>query len=543
MNLANFQDNISNTILKRGKNYYNNGHITELVQLPNGNWLAEVEGTHDYTVKVRLASNNGILTSSCSCPYDGPYCKHEVAVFYALQKRTAKELNNASPLKTILMKQTKESLIDFLLKLASTDPHFQQKIIKTFINNTATATHQQTLEIAEKTILKPMRHALRYKYVAVGEEDIVLSGVYEIMNQVEKKMDKKEFRHAFELAILCYSKTAQLYKIDDETFIHDELVEINHFLETIIQMGLTNWTLEAQEDILTKLLKTADLLKFAPHWQLKLLELALPFCQDPIFSDIVCTKVENLSFESENDQNQADDLILEALLISEDEEKIQAFLASHPKNPNIREKMIQMAFENKKYEKVLKLSSDGIDNHFGEIKIRAKWEKYAYEAHKQLGNQEDMQRIAFIRAAEGDFHFYHELKELYTSEEWKPIINELMDSFDDLSSYPAWYPALLIEEQAFEKLITFCRQSPKRIYSYSKYLRKEFPEEVKSLFFQSIANQLNIAKNRNDYKALRESLCQMQKEGYVAEVKDIIEQIKATYPRRTALQDELKGLV
>lgn len=158
MNLTNFQNYISSTIVKRGKNYFKNGHIVELTQLTNTDWEATVEGTDDYTVHVKLSSEEEITSSRCNCPYDGTYCKHEVAVFYALQDEPKMVLNHP-PLETILNEQTKDSLVHFLLDVAHEDSHFQQRILKSFMNDTISQTN--LLKKAEKTILKPMKNALK----------------------------------------------------------------------------------------------------------------------------------------------------------------------------------------------------------------------------------------------------------------------------------------------------------------------------------------------------------------------------------------------
>lgn len=540
MDLTNFENYISSTIVKRGKSYFKNGYVIDLTQLTDTDWGATVEGTHDYTISVRLSEDNQILSSDCNCPYDGPYCKHEVAVFYALQRETKTSIS-ASPLETILNKQTKDSLVRFILDVAHQDARFQQKILNSFTKSAMS--HANLLKTAEKTILKQMKHVLRNGYISPDEEESVLSGVEKVIDDVQELIEKEEFRLACELTLLCYSKTVELHSISDNVLIQEEMLEIcNNCLDKTIHSGITSWTLKDQEYIFSKLIDVAYGLHISPYWQLELLQHALPFCEDPVFSEKYYASVAKLSYKSEDYQQQAEVLMLRALIISEDEEGTQLFIDEHQQNPSARETLIYYAFEHEDYEKALKLSSEGIDIHFGEVKLRSKWEQFAYDAHKKLGNLEAMRGIAFIRAAEGDFHFYHELKELYNEEEWHSIIKELIVSFDEMPSYPTWYPTILIEENEFAKLLSYCQLSPSRIFTYSKYLKEDYPEEVKALYYQDITKQANNASNRSHYKELRKKLLQFQKAGYASEVKDVIQQLKFLYPRRTVLHEELRNL-
>ena len=91
MNLHNFDCYISSTIVKRGKNCFKNGHVLDLIQKLNSKWVAEVAGHDEYDVEVQLSNTEEIVDSFCNCPYEGPYCKHEVAVFYTLQQEPKKK--------------------------------------------------------------------------------------------------------------------------------------------------------------------------------------------------------------------------------------------------------------------------------------------------------------------------------------------------------------------------------------------------------------------------------------------------------------------
>ena len=75
----------SDTVYKRGRNYYRAGEVEDLTPLNEAQtrWSAVVMGTEPYEVEVRLdKSGNNVEGYSCDCPAAAQYlgaCKHVVA--------------------------------------------------------------------------------------------------------------------------------------------------------------------------------------------------------------------------------------------------------------------------------------------------------------------------------------------------------------------------------------------------------------------------------------------------------------------------------
>jgi uncharacterized Zn finger protein len=83
--LFNFESVIDNTVLKRGKQYWRQGLVQDLEEIEDGQWIALVEGTDTYEVRISI-SGNTVTDYDCTCPYDlGPICKHQVAMIYAIK--------------------------------------------------------------------------------------------------------------------------------------------------------------------------------------------------------------------------------------------------------------------------------------------------------------------------------------------------------------------------------------------------------------------------------------------------------------------------
>ena len=95
LTLSNFEKQINDTVLKRGKSYYEQGMVVELEEAADNLWQAEVEGSDTYSIEITLLNNKKkeIDDYSCSCPFEGIICKHVVAVLFAIRE----EIKNASP--------------------------------------------------------------------------------------------------------------------------------------------------------------------------------------------------------------------------------------------------------------------------------------------------------------------------------------------------------------------------------------------------------------------------------------------------------------
>lgn len=86
LTLRNFERHVSNTILQRGFDYYDEGAIVDIRE-NKGHWTAEVEGSDRYDVSLTIKNKDEIVDYFCDCPYDGEICKHLVAVFFEVRAR------------------------------------------------------------------------------------------------------------------------------------------------------------------------------------------------------------------------------------------------------------------------------------------------------------------------------------------------------------------------------------------------------------------------------------------------------------------------
>lgn len=105
---------------ERGEDYFNDGAIHNPTIQDHHLW-SECYGSDLYYPSAVL-DNNGIKSSSCTCPYDwGDICTHQVALLLTyIHKRS--HIRIIPPLQQLLAKQTSKDLIALIERMVHRHP-------------------------------------------------------------------------------------------------------------------------------------------------------------------------------------------------------------------------------------------------------------------------------------------------------------------------------------------------------------------------------------------------------------------------------------
>ena len=131
MNLKNFHQYVEDKIYSRGRSYTSS--VMEIQQVDEGEFCAEVMGSEEYQVFVKLNKKLEIIEHSCDCPYDwGNICKHEVAVFLNIRdKGLHKQKPSESPfheIKEELEAYDNDELIQVILNMVKRSGKFREDL-------------------------------------------------------------------------------------------------------------------------------------------------------------------------------------------------------------------------------------------------------------------------------------------------------------------------------------------------------------------------------------------------------------------------------
>ena len=188
MNIQNFESFIDSKILTRGRNYYKSGAVESLGYAEAGNfWTAGVCGSDYYSVSAELSSSNNILDANCDCPYDmGEFCKHQVAVFYAIrekianqptsQKRNLSSMTFMEQIEIQIETKSLKELRSLVLRMAKRIPEsFHSDFLEVLENKRIVIDREPSEDIGDVAILSKIQafcdNADKYNIEAYYQED------------------------------------------------------------------------------------------------------------------------------------------------------------------------------------------------------------------------------------------------------------------------------------------------------------------------------------------------------------------------------------
>ena len=81
------------TILKRGKTYFEQNRVFSVNQYDNQTYTGIILGNEAYHTKITLDEHYDVMSATCDCPYakEGNHCKHEAALYFAIEDRLPKD--------------------------------------------------------------------------------------------------------------------------------------------------------------------------------------------------------------------------------------------------------------------------------------------------------------------------------------------------------------------------------------------------------------------------------------------------------------------
>ncbi|MGG7621276.1 SWIM zinc finger family protein [Bacillus coreaensis] len=548
MNINNFESYINKTIFDRGYNYYMEGHIVEFYQQGENEYFFHIEGSNDYEVVVGIGDNGDIIDSSCDCPYDfGPVCKHEVAAYFQLQKMFHHETIKTDRRKTIhevLNNQSKEELINIIINFTSQDPALENSLIVKY----STGDKQQELEACQELIDSVVR-----KYT--GREGFIKyrdtgAFVTELEDVVDKARNTEDPLVALDIALLLLMEAMGAFQYADDS--SGEIGALVSKALTLIAEIATSQTKMGNErfEIITKILDQTDNEVFDgwTDFKIDLLNICIAFSEDETIRERVKTKIESMldqnSIELFTRYNNERLLELLFLIIEQygTQEEADQFIQDHLKYASFREKLLMKYLQEENYLKVIEIAIDGEKQDQRYPGLLSKWKKLRYSAYKSLSLKEEQQILAKELLFDGNFDYYHILKEMAENqvEFYTNLKHELKTS--ERRDMNRIFLKLVEEEHDLEEILDFVRANPAYIEVYDKKLVKHFKEEIIEIYQKYIHSVARQSSNRKDYQGVCQKITRYKKLSGKPKQQELISELMGLYKKRPAFIDELGKL-
>jgi hypothetical protein len=545
--LIDFEQAIDNRILKRGLDYFHQGHVVSLGTKDKKKYQARVDGSEVYRVEISLNLNDEIEESYCDCPYDlGEFCKHEAAVLFALKNRKTfgePAVVVENDLKQVLAEQNKDELVRILLEISDDYPDIEKRLLFKFANN------EDEITASKKLIREYINHAKRNGFIDWRHVDSALQGAEMTLKKAQEKIEMGDSETAVLLALEVLSPVVKMIQYCDDSNGGVSFI-MNRAISTIEQAVTTNLELldeKEQKKLFEVILKEALKKQFDgwSDWRFGLLNVCTIFSHKKDFRKKLEKLLEMLeqkagtSWGEEYEKKQVKLLQFEIIEKCDGTLAAEKFIYKNIRISDFREKAIIRALQNSDYEKVLELSISGEEVDKSYRGLVHKWQEYRYQAYEGLDDVENQRKLAYEFLFNNEYSYYMKLKELYELDEWPEVLGRLIEAFEKERYQSTVYIEILKEEKLTQQIIEYCKKHKSLIMDLYPYLMESHFEEANDLFIKYIELSAEGTSDRRGYKNVCKLIKTYKKAFGTIHSHKLIGELKQRYHKRPAFIDEL----
>lgn len=557
--LNHFEQYVDETILKRGLKYFKTGLVHQPEEISPGEYEAIVEGTEDYTVKLTL--KNGVITEHvCNCPYDmGPVCKHVVAVIFYLQqdelgltagkkktknKTPAKRKTITEQLDELLAKVSHDELMQFVREQALENASFRNVILSSFVQHN-TNESKEVYAKQVKSILKAVSN--RHGFIDWSSSRLVNRAVDNLLVSAQKQMDRRNFRSTiFICAAVMEQMTLALQFADDSNGDIGGCVEAA--CQMLDRMATEKLPEETRKQLIEYCFTSYEKQVFSGwDWHLDVLRLSALLIKTEE-ETVRILKLIDQEKKSQYEMEEAQNIKYEVLLKTKDESVAEKFLKENIHNSNLRQKAIEKALKGKEFDRAISLAKDGINYDMnkkpGLVRDWYDWLLKIAQAQNDTEKIIEYARFLFIDHFNNEQDYYAILKEQVKPEQWNTFIEAVIQ---DISKRNRWLDSgmiaqIFIKEQWWPRLLALVKETPSlnTLDAYEKYLSKLYSKEIAALYADAVLNYLKENVGRNYYQTACRYIRKIIKLGARDIADEVVAHLRAEYPSRKALMEELE---
>ena len=284
-----------------------------------------------------------------------------------------------------------------------------------------------------------------------------------------------------------------------------------------------------------------------PDWQYELLKCGVCLCDEKSAGKL--EKALDLILETEQEEylseyKKNEDLIVRYLLHRHlyNKERTHEELYRSLYIKELRIIAIKDALEDKNYDEAEKLCLEKAQEdkswHY-RSSDPDDWNNLLFDIYKKSNNTDKQITQAKKLLMLGNERFWDVLKQLYTDRgEWEDKYVFLLDELKN-TNRKVCYRRILVAENEKRRLLEDVKEDTSDLFSYGEYLVQDYPEQIYELCYNLIRNNCAQAKDRREYRKVTSQIKQLIKWKGNEKAKILIEELKQTYKRRTALLDEL----
>lgn len=578
--ISDFENYVPSKILMRGKDYYDSDAVLDIEEESPGEWIATVCGTENYEVTVSLEGDK-VVAWECDCPYDGSICKHVVATLLAIRDNrnkagnflSAKEVVTQVSIpdenvdKIVMDKEVEQvlsfaepdRLSDFILKYASVHTDFKSALLDVFLPKRPveklSVNYQYEIEKCFNSSYRKGSRRGRY-YEPEIDWNEVSGKIGKYRAKATLLFQRQALDEAAAIALQILRSIGNNY-VEEELLYSDDGIDLSFSCEDagdlllkVVQHPDVSQSLK--EKILSEVTQISNLATYCEYELYDMDELVQQIMLSVQSKEEALLSVNQL-IEERKEHEDLYKLVLRKIEIlkelgkaAEAEDTLSEFLYL----PEIRRQEVAKLLGEKCYEKAIGMLNEGIviaekEDERGALR---RWQEQLlsiYEEVHDVAKMIEMCRLLFIHT-NGSLDYYHKLKSLIPSTDWKEYLNVLMQetTFFDYWGSGNNKADIYVEEKEYDKLFSFLSAVEYRrldaLLHYASHLNTTHSFQILSLFTDELRDYAEKNLGRSHYEYIARVLRAMWKlNGGKDVVKQLVEEFRVLYKRRPAMMQEL----
>lgn len=538
---SSYQQYFYPTIWERGRDYFQQGHISDMDIEYQGDSIeieATVEGTTDYQVFLTFLEGD-VVEAGCDCPFaeEGHYCKHMAAVCFAFEEGAKQSRpvplmpSKQESIESLLEAMSEQTLREFCLQRAEHDTSFEQALRRFLSAEKGQFSLDNALDEVDSIIESYQDHGFIDYEESFGFEDEMTDFLGDCLQSLRRVGDVR--LHArFVLEVLSLLDSLE---IDDSAGV----------LTTISSQCLASLEIYiGRED---ELLFTC-LAEALSEEALENLDFYIEeFLEDHFHGQEFLEKQLQLSIQKmekhREDAPYAFEFGISQCLefikkFPKDSPRVKEFCKQYWESSLVREFYLERLVELGEVEQALPLLEKELEQ---ETDIVASCGELLKDLYAELGMEEQYEHLLWKLVTEisfSDMQLYRELRSLYSVKQWMTLREEVLMlrlAKGDKQPYKIY-----AEEALWGRLLDSIANRIDLLDTYWKTLRNHVPEQLLICYRNYLESEASWSGGRDHYRKLVTYLRKMcHINGGQAVVKEMVEEWRVQYRNRPAMMQEL----
>jgi len=555
LNTEEFKKNVDSVIWGRGKNYFEDGAVTDLENEDNGRWTAIVSGNDDYQVSVDIQFDH-IQEWKCDGSCEGNICKHVDATILAIREEkmvipiTITQNMELSGSKKMSFSQfvdsiSAEELRQFIQKYASEKASFKQSFQVYFAEKNPTGGKANYSKLIEKGLNSGMdRHGFIDYYHAPKAFKII----FELLDKAQDFLNHNNYDETWQIASTVIEKVGDISDVDDsdgmivDSFgsacnLISDLTE-NTEVPMLLKNQMFDWHIAeypkppyqnyGDDSLLDSMIGLAEATQRMNE--------VFPMLDKKI-------TIVRSDYELTNLLKKKSQLLKASGRIAE----MVQLMHENLRLPEFRQMKLSELQERKRFDEAIVLINEGIliSEKLQNSGTTIDWKKQLldiFQRTKQHDKYLILLRELFYVSRREKKQNYQLLKKTFSPEEWSTERDSIISQLKKVHGPDLFLYELYVIEQMWDELLGLIKQSfnYRLLKNYDHFLFEKYPEDILKMYTvvcQKFAEQSN---SRSNYQELATMMKYVQKfDGGRPIVAQLLINFKNIYKRRPAMVDEL----